>query len=324
MAGVSAQTVSRVSTGATNVRESTRARVLAAMVELGYVPNRAARALRSGSFGALGLITQRLERTGDARTTAAVVAAAQAHGYATTFLEVRNPDEGTELRAAGDRLSHMSIDGLIIIRAGHATRSSISIPDNLPIAVSDSRLVGHYPSVVANQIGGTQEAVEHLLGLGHRTVHHIAGAADSQPAVVRSSTWRRCLKARGIAAPAPLQGDWTAKSGYQLGQRLAAEPEVTAVFCGNDEMAFGLLRALHEAGRDVPGDVSVVGFDDVTLSEFASPPLTTIHQDFEAIGGHLVRLVTQQLSGAEQRTTPRVVVPTQLLLRGSTAAPPAR
>jgi len=322
LAGVSAQTVSRVSTGAQNVRPATRMRVQEAMSKLGYVPNRAARALRSGAFGALGIITQRLERTGDALTTAAVVSSAQERGYATTLLEVRNPDSG-ELRDASVRLSHLAVDGLIIIRAGHATHRSLTLPPALPVAVSDSRLVGHYSSVVANQIGGTQEAVRHLLGLGHRTVHHIAGAADSQPAVVRSATWRRCLNEHGIVPPEPLQGDWTARSGYQAGQRLAADPDVTAVYCANDEMAFGLMRALHEAGRRVPDDVSVIGFDGIALSEFSSPPLTTIRQDFTRIGTELVRLVAEQLDGTATGTPSRVVVPTELLVRGTTA-PPAR
>lgn len=293
------------------------------MSKLGYAPNRAARALRSGAYGALGIITQRLERTGDALTMAAVVAEAQQRGYATTMLEVRNP-ESQELRDAGDLLSHLAIDGLIVIRAGLATHRSLSLPAGLPVAVSDSRLVGHYASVVANQIGGTQDAVAHLLDLGHRQVHHIAGDSDSQPALVRTATWRRCLSERGIVPPAPLQGDWSAKSGYQLGRLLAADPEVTAVHCSNDEMAFGLMRALHEAGRSVPEDVSVIGFDGIALSEFSAPPLTTVKQDFAAIGSELVRLVGEQMQGATGGLPARVVVPTQLLIRGTTAPPAFR
>ncbi|MCI1674751.1 MAG: LacI family transcriptional regulator [Ancrocorticia sp.] len=320
LAGVSAQTVSRVSNGAHSVRPETRERVIAAMNQLGYSPNRAARALRNGTFGTIGVITQQLRRTGESLTTSAIVQAAEDNGYSVTLIQVTNP-ETDDLRHATFRISHQSIDGLIVVRAGHATYESLALPAGMPVAVSDSRMIGFFPSVTADQVQGTRDAVQHLLALGHRTVHHIAGAADSQPSVVRAATWRRTLEEAGISAPEPWHGNWTAHSGYQIGQRIALDPAITAVYCANDEMAFGLMRALYENGRHVPADVSVVGFDGIDLSEYASPPLTTVRQDFDQIGRELLQLLLEQIKGTHA-TRERVVVPTELIVRGSTAAPP--
>jgi DNA-binding LacI/PurR family transcriptional regulator len=320
LAGVSSQTVSRVSTGADNVRPETRERVLAAMDELGYSPNHAARALRYGSFGTIGLIAHRLARTGESRTVEAVVEAARAEGYTVSLVDVQSPSSDDVTEAAA-RLSHQSIDGLVIIRAETATPASLALPPRMPVVVSDSRFVGHHPAVAADQVTGTHLAVQHLLDLGHRTVHHLAGPVDSAPAEIRVDTWREHLVGSGRAVPPVLRGDWSARSGYEQGRALAQDPDVTAVFCANDEMAAGLVRALYEHGRRVPEDISVVGFDDIPLTEFLWPPLTTVQQDFHLIGHQLVDLLLRQIRGRETLTDTRIVVPTRLVVRGSTAAP---
>ncbi|HWS58655.1 MAG TPA: LacI family DNA-binding transcriptional regulator [Actinotalea sp.] len=321
LAGVSAQTVSRVSTGADVVRPATRERVLRAMQQLGYTPNRAARALRNGTYGAIGVVAHRFGRTGEALTTEAVVRAAEAEDYAVTLLTVRDPaTEGWE--PAAHRLPHQAIDGLIIIRAERATADSLAPPQGMPVAVSDSRFSGHYPSVVADQVQGSRDATQHLLELGHRTVHHLAGPEDSWPAGVRTAAWQRCLEDAGIRPPKLWRGDWSAESGYLVGRQIALDPTITAVFSANDDMSFGLLRALHEAGRRVPQDISVVGFDGITLSEFSPPPLTTVRQDFDQIGVELVRLVLGQVRHGTEVVRDRVLVPTDLVVRASTAPPP--
>lgn len=322
LAGVSAQTVSRVANGAAGVRPATRDRVLAAMDRLGYTPNRAARALRSGSFGSIGLISHGVNRTGEALTMQAIVTAAEARGYSITLLTVR--DSGADdWRTAVQRLSNQAVDGLIIIRAEETTPESFVLPPQMPVSVSDSRFIGYYPDVGSDEVQGTRDAVEHLLSLGHRTVHHLAGPVDSEPATARLGGWHRTLRSAGIVPTQPLHGDWTARSGYEQGRELVADPSVTAIYAANDEMAFGLLRAAHEAGRRVPGDLSIVGFDGIELSEFAHPPLTTVVQDFPRIGSELVRLVLEQVERAEGAGyDQRASVPTQLVVRGTTAPPP--
>jgi DNA-binding LacI/PurR family transcriptional regulator len=322
LAGVSSQTVSRVSTGAENVRPATRRRVLDAMAQLGYSPNHAARALRNGSFGTIGMIAHRLARTGESRTVEAVVEAARAEGYTVSLVDVQSPSSD-DVTAAVARLSHQSIDGLVIVRAETATPTSLVLPPRVPVVVSDSRFVGHHPAVGADQVTGTHMAVQHLLDLGHRTVHHLAGPADSSPAEVRIEVWREHLLGSGRQVPEPIRGDWSARSGYEQGRRIAEDPEVTAVFCANDEMAAGLVRALYEAGRRVPEDISVVGFDDIPLADFLWPPLTTVQQDFHLIGHQLMDLLLRQIRHGTELTDHRIVVPTRLMVRASTAAPRA-
>ena len=164
--------------------------------------------------------------------------------------------------------------------------------------------------------------MRHLLDLGHPTVWHVAGPEGSFSAERRAQTWRTELAAAGRSVPELLRGDWSAESGYRAGQRLAAEPDCTAVFVANDQMALGVLRALHEHGRRVPGDVSVVGFDDVPESASFLPPLTTVHQDFTEVGRRCVQRVLRQIRNdrAEHGTT---LVASRLIVRSSTAPPPS-
>jgi DNA-binding LacI/PurR family transcriptional regulator len=205
------------------------------------------------------------------------------------------------------------------MRAEQVTLESLSLPAGMAVAVSDSRLVGHYPAVAADQVQGTTDAVRHLLELGHRDIHHIAGPATSEHARVRAATWQRCMENAGIRPPQLWRGDWSARSGYAIGQEIAEDPSIGAVFSANDEMAFGLMRALHERGRRVPEDVSIVGFDGIALSEFSAPPMTTIRQDFHRIGYELVRLVLEQIRTTASIPRDRVLVPTELVVRGTTA-----
>jgi DNA-binding LacI/PurR family transcriptional regulator len=292
------------------------------MSQLGYSPNVAARALRSGSFGTIGLLAYRFDRTGDALTTQAVVSAAAKHGYSVTLLGVATLQSDGWTSAAA-RLSDQAVDGLVVIRAETEVPERLALPVAMPVAVSDSRLAGFYPTVMTDQTQGTQDAIGHLLGLGHHNVHHLAGPANSDPAALRTAAWERCLEQAGIKPPPLLRGDWSAGSGYDAGRALAADPAVTAVFCANDEMAFGLLRALHEAGRRVPQDVSVVGFDGIALGEFALPPLTTVSQDYSVIGNALVECLLGQIKEKRRGPHSRTLVHPQLLIRATTAPPPA-
>ena len=322
LAGVSVQTVSRVATGSDHVRPDTRAKVLRAMNKLGYSPNRAAQALRRGSFKTIGVLTQQIQRTGEALTTAGVLEAATAADYAVNLVQVERP-VSDDLRQAVYRLSHQAIDGLVVVQAGRAGREHLILPPSMPVAVSDSTLVDHYPSASADQVGGVRDAVTHLLELGHRTVHHVCGPEDSQSALIRKATWARTLREAGRDVPEAVAGGWEAAAGYEAGLRLATDPEVTAVFCANDELALGLIRAMHERGRRVPADVSVVGFDGLAVGEYTFPPLTTVHQDFRRHGREMVGLVLEQASSGALDGGRSVIIPTELLVRGSTAPPAA-
>ncbi len=315
LAGVSSQTVSRVARGEDTVRPETAMRVREAMRKLNYIPNPAARALRSGTFHSIGVVAHRISRTGEGHIVQAIIEAARAAGY--TVVLVDSPSTtSADLSRAIAQLTR-TVDGLVIVTMEAPSPQGVELPAQLPTVVGDFRWAGSRTSVGSDQADGTRQAIEHLLGLGHRTVHHVAGPATSVQATAREDAWRAALRAAGRPMPEPLVGDWSPASGYRAGRVLAAEPDATAIFCANDEMAQGVLRALHEAGRDIPGDVSVVGFDDL-MAEYLWPPLTTVRQDFEQTGRELVRTLLEQIDSHGEEPIQRIVVPTQLVVRRST------
>ncbi len=319
-AGVSSQTVSRVSNGHTGVVEETRQRVLTAMRELGYRPNSAARALKHGEFRTLGVILFTLSTTGNVRTLEAIADSAAREGYAITLLPVAVPTQ-TGVHGAFTRLGELAVDGIIVIMEVHLLDSStISLPPHVQVVVVDSDAGNRYSVVDTDQRGGARAAVRHLLDLGHRTVWHLAGPPDSFAAQRRTDAWRAVLEEAGRPVPEPLHGDWSAESGYRAGQALP--DDCTAIFAANDQMALGLLRALSERGRRVPQDVSVLGFDDIAEAASFIPPLTTVHQDFAEVGRRCVDGVLRQIrdNSTERGIT---LVPTRLVVRASTAPPPA-
>ncbi len=320
LAEVSAQTVSRVVRGQSNVREQTARRVREAMDQLGYVPNRAARALRSGSLGTIGVVGHQLSRTGEAHITEAVIAALREHDRPVTLVDA--PSSNPEDISRALEFLGQYVDGLIVLRLETPMAALSSGGRNLPIVLSDFRPSVRYTVVGSDQAAGTRAAVSHLLELGHETVHHIAGPTHSLQALARERAWMETLWETGRSVPPVFRGDWTPRSGYQLGQRIADNPDITAVYCANDEMALGLLRALYEAGRRVPEDVSVIGFDNL-MAEWLWPPLTTISQDFAAVGRNLVSALLAVMEDPDGVQPQQILVPTQLVVRESTAPPHA-
>lgn len=152
---------------------------------------------------------------------------------------------------------------------------------------------------------------------------HIAGPTGWTSPDHRLTSWQSTLRAAGAAVPDPLVGDWSADSGYDLGRRPARRPEVRAAFASNDQMALGLLHALHEGGRCAPGDISVVGYDDIPEAAHFLPPLTTVRTDFAEIGTRALRLLTDRIDGPGERPRIGTLVPVDLVVRASSAAPAA-
>jgi DNA-binding LacI/PurR family transcriptional regulator len=321
LAGVSHQTVSRVVNGSTQVRPETRDKVLAAMEKLDYRPNPVARALVTGRSRTLGLVTFDTALYGPASTLVGFERAAHAAGYFVSIVSLESLDRA-EVERAVARLHDMGVDGIIVIAPHVATTNALwNLPAALPVVAVEVGPENDVPVVAVDQYQGARLATEHLLALGHRTVHHVAGPPDWIEAQRRIDGWRDALDAAGAPGPTPLRGDWSPRSGYEIALQLLEAGDLTAVFVANDQMALGLLRALHEHGRDVPSDVSVVGFDDIPEAEFFSPPLTTIRQDFAEMGRRGLRLLLAQIDGqvdvARQETVPAIMVQ-----RSSTA--PAR
>ncbi|MFD8493724.1 LacI family DNA-binding transcriptional regulator [Amycolatopsis sp. NPDC059657] len=320
-AGVSGQTVSRVANGKTNVDEATRERVLAAMRRVGYRPNSAARALRNGRFSSIGVIISALSTFGNSRTLEAVTTAAGAEGFSIVLMPVTRPSQG-EVAGAFSRLDEQAVDGVIILIEQHQLdESDIELPHALPVVVIDAGGRRDLPVVDFDQAEGAASATRHLLDLGHRTVWHIAGPPQSYAAERRLKSWQATLESACREVPTPFIGDWSPRSGYEHGLNLAANPEVTAIFAANDQMALGLLRALHETGRSVPGEVSVVGFDDMEEAAHFWPPLTTVHQSFDEVGERAVTALLAEITAGTPAEPVAITIPTALVIRASTDRP---
>ncbi|MFF7447985.1 MULTISPECIES: substrate-binding domain-containing protein [unclassified Streptomyces] len=322
LAGVSKQTVSRVLNDHPAVRPETREAVRAAMRSLGYRPSRSARSLASGRTRMLGVISFDAARYGPASILTAINTAAQEAGYLLSSIALDDTADHDTVAEAVERLSAEGADGVIAIAPQHRVGQALADTRlDTPLVVLENEVRGSTPLATADSRAGARKAVEHLLRLGHATVWHIAGPAGWTSADQRIESWRGTLKAAGAEIPELLVGDWSADSGYEAGRVLARRPEVTAVFASNDQTALGLLHALHEAGRRVPDDVSVVGYDDIPEAAHLLPPLTTVRTDFAEIGTRALRLLLDRMDGrAEEHPEP--VIPVELIVRRSCGRPP--
>jgi DNA-binding LacI/PurR family transcriptional regulator len=320
-AGVSVPTVSRVLNGTLPVSDHKRALVLRAVHELGYRPNGAARALVTGRRSMITVIAGNTTRYGYTMTIHGIEEAARAAGYLVGITVIDSGAAQQPVAAAVDLVLGQPVAGVIVLDFDEqGGRAVTAMPDTVPLAVVSSRtLPPGIPRVLFDDRRGGYEATYHLLGLGHRTVHHVAMPESGRPNG-RLLGWRSALQDAGAAVPEVLDTDWTVGSGYRAGRALAAMPDVSAVFCGNDEIAFAVLKALQDAGRDIPGDVSVVGFDDHPHAALWSPPLTTVGQDFAELGRAAVALLLAVIDESPP-PTPAASAGVHLVVRDSTAPP---
>ena len=321
-AGVSAQTVSRVANGQTNVRPATRDRVLASIQALGYRPNSAARNLKSGKFRSVGFVTFNLATLGNELTLNAVAEASEIAGYTTTLLPVTDP---TKLDVAGafNRLEEQAVDGIILVMSAEVgSLDELKVTLGLPLVIVDSDAKLPYTIVDTDQEQGTRLAMQHLLDLGHRDIVHVSGPEISFSARRRADTYRQIVAESNLEARPVLIGDWSAQSALALTRELLAAGSLpTAVFAGNDQMALGVIHAIRERGLNVPDDISVVGFDDAEEAAVSWPALTTVHQNFDRVGRTATSLLLALIDGAPD-TREKVLIPTELVVRDSTG--PAR
>jgi DNA-binding LacI/PurR family transcriptional regulator len=322
LAGVSHQTVSRVLNNHPNVRTETRDRVLSAIDKLGYRRNLVARALVTRHSRTLGVVSFDTTLYGPASTVYGIEQAARAAGYFISIVSLKTIDRAG-VRDALDYLADQAVDGIIVVAPQRSAALALTdLPINIPIVAVEGGHPGTVPVVSVDQVEGARLATEHLLGLGHETVWHVSGPSDWLEAEGRVEGWRGALLTAGREVPDVLTGDWSPRSGYEVGRTLTRMPEVTAVFVGNDQMALGVLRAFTEAGVRVPEQISMVGFDDIPESEFFSPPLTTIRQDFGAVGRHSIAVLLRQIEGGRRDEQERLVVPPEFVARASTSTVP--
>jgi len=322
LAGVSHQTVSRVLNAHPSVNPATRARVERAIAQLGYRPNTAARALVTRSTRTLGVISVDTSNYGPSSTLFAIEGAARAAGYFVNFVSLRDIDR-VHMKEAVDHLMGAGVDGLVVIAPLRSVVEALrGLTTDVPLVEVEASDLFAETGIVVDQRGGAQAATRHLLDLGHATVGHLAGPAGWLEAEARVRGWQSALGDAGREAPVMLQGDWSARSGYAAGRALVGpvqRGELSAVFVANDQMALGLLRAMAEAGVQVPRDLSVVGFDDIPESGYYQPPLTTLRQDFAEVGRRCIAVLLARIAGATPPTAP--AIRPELLIRASTAPP---
>lgn len=302
LAGVSHQTVSRVLNDHASVRPETRARVQAAISQLGYRRNSAARALATNRSGTIGLLATTSNLGGPVSTLVAVAEASRAAGLYVSVVTLGVYDPAS-VHAALDHFLDQGVEGIITIapvRAAVDAAASVAL-DRPMVIMAPPPQADHSAHVAIHQRQGARLAVRHLVELGHTEIAHLAGPSDWLDASERLTGWREELTAHGLAAPEPLAGDWTAASGYAAADRLPTG--VTAVFAANDLMALGLVRGVTERGGRVPEDVSVVGFDDIDAAGYVLPPLSTVRQDFAVLGRAAVGLLLQRMAGEDPPAT---------------------
>jgi len=316
-AGVSHQTVSRVLNDHPNVSPQTRADVMAAIRDLGYRPNAAARSLATGRTNSLGVISFDTTLYGPASMLYGIERAAHPV-YSIAIASLQALDRRS-LSAAIERFLNQAVEGIIVIAPESSAVAALGgLGADIPLVAVGCGPSVPLPSVNIDNRAGAAKATQHLLDLGHRTVHHLAGPESWLDAQQRVKGWRETLRSAGATEPEFYSGDWSARSGYEVGHRLAAMPDVTAVLCANDPMALGLLRVLAEHGRKVPEDVSVVGFDDIPEAPFFLPPLTTVRQDFGELGRRAVHLLMERIAGTHA-PSPVLPIAPDLVVRASTA-----
>lgn len=320
LAGVSHQTVSRVLNDFPGVRPETRKRVLEAVEALGYRRNIAARLLASARSKVVGVVTYGTAQYGPASVILGLQAAARTTPYELTVIGVSDISHDS-FRAAVNRLLERSVECLVLVLPHRSVlRWGRELELGIPVVVVEGDMSAAPLTAGVDQMEGARLATRHLLDLGHETVAHLTGPPDWLEALARRDGWRAELEEQGRPVP-PLRwgGDWSARSGYETGRSLAREPRVTAVFAANDQMALGLIHALREAGKRVPEDVSVVGFDDLPEAPYFAPPLTTIRQEFPELGRRAMELVQRVLDGESDAAVP--LVDPSLVVRSSTARP---
>ncbi|WP_179552146.1 LacI family DNA-binding transcriptional regulator [Agromyces hippuratus] len=317
LAEVSHQTVSRVLNDHPSIRPETKERVLLAMETLQYRPNRAARALVTSRSHTIGVLAARSSEYGPATSIAAIEDAAREHGY---YVNTANLASVTP-EAITDALEHLmlqAIEGLVVIAPQVRVFDVLAAaPIGVPFVSLQSTGRSDHLALSVDQVTGARRATQHLVSLGHREIVHLAGPQDWIEAEARMRGFLDAIYDADLTLHPPILGDWSADFGYFAGRELSRTRDFTAVFAANDQMAIGLMHAFRDAGLDVPGDISVVGFDDIPVAQHVWPPLTTVHQDFREVGRRAVALLLNQVHGREVLEVEEIVP--RLVVRGSSA-----
>ncbi|MEO5533896.1 MAG: LacI family DNA-binding transcriptional regulator [Pseudolysinimonas sp.] len=322
LAGVSHQTVSRVLNDLPNVRTATRLRVEQAIAQLRYSPSPAARALVTRRTRTIGLIVPGTSDYGPNSTALHFNFAARAARFSVDTVSALDADP-VGIRAAIDSLLRQRVDAIVLVVTDVSVLETVlGLDMSVPLVAVAASARPSSALVSFDQYRGARAAVRHLIELGHTRILHVAGPAEAPDAIERMRGWRDELATNRLAIAEVMHADWTAADGYQVGTDLAAAVPGTAIFAANDHIALGIVSALTNRGMRVPDDVSIVGFGDVPEAGYLAPPLTTVRQDYAALGGLIMQKV---LIAIEEPDAASVSTPlaTHLVVRASTAPPNA-
>ncbi len=318
-AGVSHQTVSRVINDDSLVTPETRARVEAAIAELGYQPNAIARSLADGRTHTLACLAPNLTDYTFARIIEGAEAECRQHGF--FLISSSAPDETTFAALINELVPSRRVEGLMVINP-YIDQRARHLPDNFPTV-----FIGGHPrdgldvdAITLDDCGAARLAVRHLAELGHERIAMITGPLVEDCTRDRITGYRRALKGARLKADLALiiEGDWSATSAHKATldlMKLKQPP--TAIFAQNDRMALGALRAARDLGLQVPGQLSVIGLDDMPLASYFDPPLTTMHQDMFAIGRTAAQLLVRAVEQPQAKRQ-QMRQPAELIIRQST------
>jgi DNA-binding LacI/PurR family transcriptional regulator len=310
-------TVSRVLNDHPNIRATTRARVVKAMEELNYTPSSIARALALRRALRIGVLIDGPVQNGPTSTLRGLERAAREVGYGVSAFAIGD-DDGSRMDAGVVELVTQGVDALCVIAPRESSLDLLrQQTTGLPTIVVKAEADAAWHTVGVDQREGARRAVRHLIGLGHRTIAHLAGPRDWFDARERTEGWRESLAQAGLAEGPLIIGDWTSDFGYAFG--CSFDPgAATAVFAASDQIALGVMHGLHGRGIRVPDDVSIVGFDDSSDARHFLPPLTTVRQDFAALGKAALQRLVAAIDGDTEPS--HGTIEPELIVRESAAA----
>ncbi len=298
-AGVSPSTVSRILNGTAKVREAKVRAVEAAIAKLRFMPNPVARSLAGGKSMSVGVVIQTIDSPFYGEALAAIEKGLLRADYSALFVS-GHWREGDERRCI-DHLVNRRVEGIILMNSCLAARELVDVSQGMPLVLTGRHVAGdRIYSLDIDGTPGARLATEYLVGLGHRRIAFISGPSDHLDSLQRYEGYKAALDAARITELKKLvvAGDYTDAGGYAAMNRLLdSGVKFTAVFAANDQTAYGAMLALHRRGLAVPHDVSVVGFDDLLMSSFTIPPLTTVHRSIKQIGGSAAEALIDLIEG---------------------------
>ena len=316
LAGVSHQTVSRVLNNHSSLKPATREKVEKAITDLSYRPSQAARQLVTSQSRLIGVLIAEADLYGPASILSAMEKVARHEGYSIISIAV-SAGSRESWREAIDQLRNLDIDGVMTIALPEQLVKEIENSlDGAAIVIVDSEPSKKFDVVNMDNIYGATIATQYLIDAGHTEILHVTGPENGYESNKRKTGYEKTMRNAGLK-PQVIVGDWSIAKGFEVGEKVAKmKKRPTAVFCANDHLALGMIKAFSEARINVPGDISIIGFDNIPESSYLIPALTTVGQNFDELGNNAIEKMLLQLRAGSKKEA--VMIKPALLLRNST------